>query len=130
MMYIMVVVKAAEIWSVEIPEAEQSYTEARRKDFQDHGNATVEGQDLASTYVLHPRPRTGCPDFRMDWKGVMGWSVMEWGVMEWGVMEQRCDGAESRVLGQMSAEARLIKRKMRIGKWAKLIFRLGSKLWS
>ena len=45
-------------------------------------------------------------------------------------MEQRCDGAESRVLGQMSAEARLIKRKMRIGKWAKLIFRLGSKLWS
>ena len=25
----------------------------------------------------------------------------------------------------MSAEARLIKRKMRIGKWAKLIFRLG-----
>ena len=40
--------------------------------------------------------------------------------------EQRYDGAESRVLGQMSAEARLIKRKMRIGKWAKLIFRLGS----
>ena len=30
----------------------------------------------------------------------------------------------------MSAEARLIKGKMRIGKWAKLIFRLGSKLWS
>ena len=45
-------------------------------------------------------------------------------------MEQRCDRAESRVLGQMSAEARLIKRKMRIGKWAKLIFRLGSKLQS
>ena len=41
-------------------------------------------------------------------------------------MEQRYDRAESRVLGQMSAEARLIKRKMRIGKWAKLIFRLGS----
>ena len=81
----------------------------------------MEGQDLASTYVLHPRPRTGCPDFGMDWKGVMGQSVMEW-----GVMERRCDGAESRVLGQMSAEARLIKRKMRIGRWAKLIFRLGS----
>ena len=80
----------------------------------------AEGQDLASTYVLHPCPRTGGPDFRMDWKDVMGWSVME----------QRCDGVESRVLGQMSAEARLIKRKMRIGKWAKLIFRLGSKLWS
>ena len=46
----------------------------------------------------------------------MGQSVMEWGVMEW-----RCDGAESGVLGQMSAEARLIKRKMRIGKWDKLI---------
>ena len=46
--------------------------------------------------------------------------------MERGVMEQRCDGAESGVLGQMSAEARLIKRKMRIGKWAKLIFKLGS----
>ena len=45
-------------------------------------------------------------------------------------MEQRCDRAESRVLGQMSAEARLIKRKMRIGKWAKLIFRLGNKLRS
>ena len=30
----------------------------------------------------------------------------------------------------MSAEARHIKRKMRIGKWAKLIFRLGSKLRS
>ena len=44
--------------------------------------------------------------------------------------EQRCDGAEGGVLGQMSAEARLVKRKMRIGKWAKLIFRLGSKLWS
>ena len=41
-----------------------------------------------------------------------------------------CDVAESGVLGQMSAEARLIKKKMRIGKWAKLIFRLGSKLWS
>ena len=49
----------------------------------------MEGQDLASTYVLHPCPRTGCPDFRMDWKGVMGRSVMEQ-----GVMEQRCDGAE------------------------------------
>ena len=95
----------------------------------------MEGQDLASTYVLHPHPRTGCPDFGMDWKGVMGWSVTEWGVMEqgvteWGVTERRCDGAESRVLGQMSAEARLIKRKMRIGKWAKLIFRLGSNLQS
>ena len=85
----------------------------------------MEGQDLASTYVLCPCPRTGCPDFRMDRKGVMGRSVMEW-----GVMEQRYDGAESRVLGQMSAEATLIKRKMRIGKWAKLIFRLGSKLRS
>ena len=52
----------------------------------------------------------------MDWKGVMGWSVME----------QRCDRVEGGVLGQMSAEARLIKRKMRISKWAKLIFRLGS----
>ena len=30
----------------------------------------------------------------------------------------------------MSAEARLIKRKMRIDKWAKLIFRLESKLRS
>ena len=39
----------------------------------------MEGQDLASTYVLRPHPRTGCPDFRMDRKGVMGWSVMEWG---------------------------------------------------
>ena len=85
----------------------------------------MEGQDLASTYVLRPRPRTGCPDFRMDQKGVMGRSVMEQ-----GVTEQRCDRAESRVLGQMSAEARLIKRKMRIGKWATLIFRLGSKLQS
>ena len=85
----------------------------------------MEGQDLASTYVLCPRPRTGCPDFGMDQKGVMGQSVTEWGVMEW-----RCDGAESRVLGQMSAEARLIKRKMRIGKWAHLIFRLGYKLRS
>ena len=101
----------------EIPEAEWSYTEACQKDFWDHGNATVEGQDLASTYVLCPHPRTGCPDFRMGQKGVMGW----------GVMEQRCDRAESRVLGQTSAETRLIKRKMRIGKWAKLIFRLGSK---
>ena len=81
----------------------------------------MEGQDLTSTYVLCPCPRTGCPDFRMDQKGVMGWSVMER-----GVIEQRCDGAESRVLCQMSAEARLINRKMRIGKWAKLIFRLGS----
>ena len=98
----------------------------------------MEGQDLASTYVLCPRPRTGCPDFGMDRKGVMGQSVMEQGVMErgvkgvteQGVMERRCDGVESRVLGQMSAEARLIKRKMRIGKWAKLIFRLGSKLRS
>ena len=50
--------------------------------------------------------------------------------MGWSVTERRCDEAESRVLGQMSAEARLIKRKMRIGKWAKLIFRLGSKLRS
>ena len=49
----------------------------------------MEGQDLASTYVLCPRPRTGCPDFGMDWKGVMGQSVTEW-----GVTEQRCDGAE------------------------------------
>ena len=39
----------------------------------------------------------------MKW-GVMEWGVMEWGVMEWGVMEWRCDGAESRVLGQTSAE--------------------------
>ena len=85
---------------------------------------------MASTYVLCPHPRTGCPDFGMDQKGVMGQSVMEWGVTEQGVMEWRCDGAESRVLGQMSAEARLIKRKMRIGKWAKLKFRLGSKLWN
>ena len=88
----------------EIPEAEQSYTEACQKDFRDHGNATVEGQDLASTYVLHPHLRIGCPDFKMGWKGVMGRSVMEQGVMEQGVMEQgvmewRCDGAESRVLG-------------------------------
>ena len=60
----------------------------------------MEGQDLASTYVLCPRPRTGCPDFGMDQKDVMGWSVMEQ-----GVTEQRCDGPESRVLGQMSAEA-------------------------
>ena len=85
----------------------------------------MEGQDLASTYVLCPHPRTGCPDFGMDRKGVMGQSVTER-----GVTERRCDRAESRVLGQMSAEARLIRRKMRIGKWAKLIFRLGSKLWS
>ena len=70
---------------------EWSYTEEHWKDFWDHGNATVEGQDLASTYVLRPRPRTGCPDFRMGQKGVMGWSVMEWGVMEWGVMEQRAE---------------------------------------
>ena len=90
----------------------------------------MEGQDLASTYVLHPCPRTGCPDFRMDWKGVMGRSVTEQGVTEQGVTERRCDGAESRVLGQMSAEARLIKRKMRIGKWAKFIFRLRFKLRS
>ena len=59
-------------------EAERSYTEARQKDFWDHRNATVEGQDLASTYVLCPHPRTGCPDFGMDRKGVMGWSVTEW----------------------------------------------------
>ena len=64
------------------------------KDFQDHGNATVEGQDLASTYVLRPCPRTGCPDFRMDWKGVMGRSVTERGVTEQGVTEQRSDGVE------------------------------------
>ena len=86
----------------EIPEVERSYTEACRKDFQDHRNATVEGQDLASTYVLFPSPRTGCPDFRMGWKGVMGQRVMEQ-----GVMERRYDGAESRVLGQMSVEIRL-----------------------
>ena len=61
----------------ESPEAEQSYTEARWKDFWDHRNATVEGQDLASTYVLHPHPRTGCPDFGMGQKGVMSWSVTE-----------------------------------------------------
>ena len=109
----------------EILEVEWSYTEACQKDFQDNENATVEGQDLASTYVLCPHPRTGCPDFRMGQKGVMGWSVMEW-----GVTELRCDRAESGILGQMSAETRLIKRKMRIGKWAKLIFRLGSKLES
>ena len=60
------------VW--EIPEAEQSYTEACQKDFWACRNATVEGQDLASTYVLHPCPRTGCPDFRMGWKGVMGQS--------------------------------------------------------
>ena len=81
-----------------------------RRIFWDHGNATVEGQDLASTYVLCPRPRTGCPDFGMD---------------QIGVTEQRCDRAESRVLGQLSAEARLIKRKMRIGKWAKLSIQTG-----
>ena len=74
-------VKAVEIWSVG---NSGSYTEACWKDFRDHGNATVEGQDLASTYVLCPCPRTGCPDFGMDQKGVMGQSVME----------QRCDGAE------------------------------------
>ena len=68
------------VW--EIPEAERSYTEARQKDFRDHGNATVEGQDLASTYVLRPCPRTGCPDFGMGQKGVMGWGVMERGVTE------------------------------------------------
>ena len=45
--------------------------------FLDHRNATVEGWDLASTYVLHPCPRTGCPDFGMDRKGVMGQSVTE-----------------------------------------------------
>ena len=73
------------VW--EILEAEQSYTEACWKDFWDHRNATVEGQDLASTYVLHPRPRTGCPDFRMGQKGVMGWSVMEQGVTKQGVTE-------------------------------------------
>ena len=56
-----------------------------QKDFQDHRNATVEGQDLASTYVLRPHPRTGCPDFGMGRKSVMGWSVMERGVMEWRV---------------------------------------------
>ena len=59
----------------EIPEVEQSYTEACQKDFWDYGNAIVEGQDLAST-------RTGCPDFGMGWKNVMGWSVMEQGVTE------------------------------------------------
>ena len=90
---------------------------------------------MASTYVLRPCPRTGCPDFGMDQKGVMGQSVMGQSVMGRSVMgrsvtERRCDGAESRVLGQMSAEARLIKRKIRIDKWAKLIFRLRSKLWS
>ena len=26
-------------------------------------SATVQVQDLASTYMLRPRPRTGCPDF-------------------------------------------------------------------
>ena len=83
----------------EILEAEWSYTEACWKDFWDHGNATVEGQDLASTYVLCPRPRTGCPDFGMGQKDVMGQGVTEQGVTEW-----RCDGAESRVLGQTSAE--------------------------
>ena len=69
----------------EILEAERSHTEAHWKDFQDHRNATVKGhwQDLASTYVLRPCPRTECPDFGMGWKGVMGQSVMEWGVMEW-----------------------------------------------
>ena len=79
------------VW--EILEVERSHTEARRKDFQDHGNATVKGhwQDLASTYVLCPCPRTGCPDFGMGWKGVMGQSVMEWGVMGWGVMERRAE---------------------------------------
>ena len=68
------------VW--EILEVERSYTEACQKDFRDHGNATVEGQDLASSYVLCPRPRTGCPDFGMGWKGVMGRSVMEQGVTE------------------------------------------------
>ena len=61
----------------EIPEAEWSYTEACQKDFWDHGNATVEGQDLASTYVLCPCPRTGCPDFGMGLKDVMSQSVTE-----------------------------------------------------
>ena len=77
----------------EILEAERSYTEALWKDFWNHGNATVEGQDLASTYVLHPQPRTGCPDFGMGWEGVMGWSVSvtEQGVMEQGVTEQRAE---------------------------------------
>ena len=81
----------------EILEVEQSYTEACWKDFQDHRNATVEGQDLASTYVLCPRPRTGCPDFGMGQKGVMGQSVMEWG----------CDRVESRVLCQTSVEIKI-----------------------
>ena len=49
----------------------QSYTEACQKDIWDHRNATVEGQDLASTYVLRPHPRTGCPDFGMGQEGVM-----------------------------------------------------------
>ena len=80
----------------ENPEVEWSYTEACQRNFWDHGNATVEGQDLASTYVLCPRSRTGCPDFGMGWKGVMGRSVTEW-----GVTEQRCDRAESRVEGIM-----------------------------
>ena len=53
----------------------------------------MEGQDLASTYVLCPHPRTGCPDFNMGQEGVMGQSVMEQ-----GVMEQRCDGEERRAL--------------------------------
>ena len=67
----------------EISEAEKSYTEAHQKDFRDHRSATMEGQDLASTYVLCPCPRTGCPNFGMGQKGVMGWSVAEWGVTDW-----------------------------------------------
>ena len=53
-----------------------------------------------------------------EWTGKVWWVGVWWRGVWWS------DGAESAVLGQMSAEARLIKRKMRIGKWAKLIFRL------
>ena len=74
----------------EILEAEWSYTEAYQKHFRDHGNATVEGQDLASTYVLCPHPRTGCPDFRMGWKDVMGQSVTEQGVTEQSLRSNEC----------------------------------------
>ena len=80
MMWIHKVLRLWKFGEWEIPEVERSYTKAHQKDFQDHGNATVEGQDLALTYVLCPHPRTGCPDFRIGQKGVMGQSVMEQGV--------------------------------------------------
>ena len=64
--------------------AERSYTEALRE--QVYGATemclSMQGQDLASTYVLRPHPRTGCPDFGQKMESGQ-WNVGE-GMQRWG----------------------------------------------